>query len=107
MTDYWLDLQAYLDYCAKPHRSLLEVLRDHPSAKPSLGAFFACIAPRLQPRFYSISSSHSAHPTSIHITCSVVRDVMPTGESVPGASLTVHCSPTYFGEHQPSAAKHT
>lgn len=72
--------QLYLDYCAKPHRSLLEVLREFKSAKPSLGAFFACIAPRLQPRFYSISSSNLLHPTTLHVTCSVVRDTMPTGE---------------------------
>lgn len=69
----------YTDYVTKQHRSLLEVMRDFPSAKPGLGLFFGSVAPRLQPRFYSISSSSTAHPKSVHVTCSVVRDVMPSG----------------------------
>jgi NADPH-ferrihemoprotein reductase len=71
--------EAYNDYIIAGKRSLLEVLHDFPSAKPSLGAFFGSIVPRLQPRFYSISSSATQHPRSVHITVAVVRDIMPSG----------------------------
>lgn len=69
----------YQERIAKQRKSLLEVLGEFPSVKPSYGAFFGSIAPRLQPRFYSISSSAMAHPETVHVTCAVVRDIMPTG----------------------------
>lgn len=71
--------QEFNDYVLKPRRSLLEVMADFPSAKPGLGLFFGSVAPRLQPRFYSISSGAAVHPRSVHVTCAVVKDVMPTG----------------------------
>jgi NADPH-ferrihemoprotein reductase len=71
--------QQYAAYIGGPRRSLLEVMQDFPSAQPSLGAFFGSVAPRLQPRFYSISSSARLHPRSVHVTCGVVREAMPSG----------------------------
>jgi NADPH-ferrihemoprotein reductase len=70
---------AFHAYVVEPKRSLLCALRDHPSARPGLGAFLASVAPRLQPRFYSISSSPAAHPAVAHVTALVVEEAMPSG----------------------------
>eukprot|EP00878_Enallax_costatus_P012884 GHUV01013453.1.p1 GENE.GHUV01013453.1~~GHUV01013453.1.p1 ORF type:complete len:518 (+),score=136.11 GHUV01013453.1:949-2502(+) len=69
----------YTDYIASKHRSLLEIMQSFPSSCPSLGLFFGSIAPRLAPRYYSISSGSHSNPHSVHVTCAVIRDVMPTG----------------------------
>jgi NADPH-ferrihemoprotein reductase len=82
----------YAEYVTKAKRSLLEVLADHPSACGAalpLGLFFGSVAPRLQPRYYSISSSALHSPLTVSVTAAVVREKMPvTGRMHEGVATS-------------------
>jgi NADPH-ferrihemoprotein reductase len=63
----------YKNFILDARRGILEVLEEFSSVKVSLGQVLE-ICPRLQPRYYSISSASNTHPESVHITCTVVRE---------------------------------
>ncbi|CAB0037625.1 unnamed protein product [Trichogramma brassicae] len=60
------------------NRNIVHILEDIPSCKPALDHLCELL-PRLQCRYYSISSSPKLHPTAIHITAVVVEYKTPTG----------------------------
>ncbi|XP_059147602.1 NADPH--cytochrome P450 reductase-like [Physella acuta] len=69
--------KLYQDWIHNDHRNILAVLEDIPSLRPPIDHICELL-PRLQPRFYSISSSPKVHPKSIHITAVLIEYTTPT-----------------------------
>ncbi|XP_011700668.1 PREDICTED: NADPH--cytochrome P450 reductase isoform X1 [Wasmannia auropunctata] len=78
---------AYQQWIIQENRNIVHILEDIPSLKPPLDHLCE-ILPRLQCRYYSISSSPKIHPTSIHITAVVVEYKTPTGRINKGVTTT-------------------
>ncbi|BFZ04391.1 hypothetical protein BsWGS_07430 [Bradybaena similaris] len=79
--------KLYQDWIHNDHRNILAVLEDIPSLKPPIDHLCELL-PRLQPRFYSISSSPKIHPTSIHVTAILVQYTTPTKRQYKGVCTT-------------------
>jgi len=64
--------ELYNEWVVKPHRTIVHVLEDLPSVKPAIDHLVELL-PRLQARYYSISSSPKADPGIISITAVLVE----------------------------------
>ncbi|XP_033117022.1 NADPH--cytochrome P450 reductase-like [Anneissia japonica] len=79
--------KEYSDWVVKSHRNILAILEDLPSCKPPLDHLCELL-PRLQARYYSISSSPKLHPSSIHITAVLVEYTTPTNRTNLGVATS-------------------
>lgn len=68
-------------------RNIVHILEDIKSCKPPLDHICELL-PRLQPRFYSISSSSKLHATSVHVTAVLVKYATATGRTNNGVATT-------------------
>ncbi|OXU28241.1 hypothetical protein TSAR_010767 [Trichomalopsis sarcophagae] len=68
----------FQQWVIQENRNIVHILEDVPSLKPALDHLCELL-PRLQCRYYSISSSPKLHPNEIHITAVVVEYKTPTG----------------------------
>ncbi|XP_073943950.1 cytochrome P450 reductase isoform X1 [Choristoneura fumiferana] len=76
-------------------RNIVHILEDIKSCKPPLDHICELL-PRLQPRYYSISSSPKLHPDTVHITAVVVKYKTPTGRVNKGVATT------WLANHKPT-----
>uniref|UniRef100_A0A1B0DP66 NADPH--cytochrome P450 reductase n=2 Tax=Phlebotomus papatasi TaxID=29031 RepID=A0A1B0DP66_PHLPP len=68
----------YQSWVQDATRNIVHILEDVPSCRPPID--HVCeILPRLQPRYYSISSSSKLHPQTVHITAVLVKYETVTG----------------------------
>lgn len=68
----------YQKWIIEDNRNIVHILEDLPSCRPALDHLCELL-PRLQPRYYSISSSPKLYPNTVHITAVVVEYDTPTG----------------------------
>ncbi|XP_014294444.1 NADPH--cytochrome P450 reductase isoform X1 [Halyomorpha halys] len=79
--------QLYNQWIVEDNRSIVHVLEDMKSVKPKIDHLCELL-PRLQCRYYSISSSGKLHPNRVHITAVRVEYDTPTNRHVHGVATS-------------------
>eukprot|EP00056_Hartaetosiga_gracilis_P004000 m.70237 g.70237 ORF g.70237 m.70237 type:complete len:668 (+) comp11664_c0_seq1:84-2087(+) len=79
--------KEFAEYAHNSIRTIVQVLQDFSSVSIPADHLLELL-PRLQPRYYSISSSSRMHPDKIHITAAVVRYTAPAGHEMEGVATT-------------------
>lgn len=85
----------YQTWIHNSSRNIVHILEDIKSCKPPIDHICELL-PRLQPRYYSISSSAKLHPTTVHVTAVLVKYETPTGRINKGVATT------YLAEKRPN-----
>ncbi|XP_034840509.1 NADPH--cytochrome P450 reductase isoform X1 [Maniola hyperantus] len=88
----------YQSFVVDACRNIVHILEDIKSCKPPLDHLCELL-PRLQPRYYSISSSPKLYPETIHVTAVVVKYKTPTGRVNKGVTTT------WLAENKPEPDK--
>jgi len=73
----------YREKVTNSHVGLVDILKMCPSIEAPLQHFLA-FCPRLLPRYYTISSSSSLHPKSVHLTVAVTETIKKDGSVYKG-----------------------
>eukprot|EP00892_Ulva_mutabilis_P010342 jgi/Ulvmu1/7680/UM038_0111.1 len=94
----------YAAYVTAAKRSILDIMEDFPSARPSLGIVFAQLFPRMLPRYYSISSSPMHDARHVSVTAAVIDEITPAGRHHYGVATQTlaRCTP---GDRLPGALR--
>ena len=79
--------ELYNEWILKDHRHILAVLEDLPSVKVPIDHLCEML-PKLQPRYYSISSSPKVNPNIISITAVLVDWTTRTGRNQKGVATS-------------------
>ncbi|XP_044733149.1 NADPH--cytochrome P450 reductase isoform X2 [Chrysoperla carnea] len=77
----------YQKWINEENRNIVDVLEDSPSCRPAIDHLCELL-PRLQPRYYSISSSGRVYPSTIHITAVLVQYETPTNRIHKGVATS-------------------
>ncbi|XP_046964490.1 NADPH--cytochrome P450 reductase isoform X1 [Vanessa cardui] len=88
----------YQSFVVDACRNIVHILEDVKSCKPPLDHLCELL-PRLQPRYYSISSSPKMYPDTVHVTAVVVKYKTPTGRVNKGVTTT------WLAENKPEPGK--
>lgn len=75
----------YHEWVIDKCRNIVDILEDLPSLKPPLDHLCELL-PRLQARYYSISSSPKVHQNTIHVTAVLVKYETPTNRTRTGVA---------------------
>nr|CAD7261659.1 unnamed protein product [Timema shepardi] len=79
--------QLFSKWVTQDNRNIVHILEDLPTCRPALDHLCELL-PRLQPRYYSISSSPKVYPNTVHVTAVLVEYETPTGRTNRGVATT-------------------